>query len=103
MLKGKRVVSFIISVVLTISFIWTGCGGLYINAQGEQGTWKTAKELIKEKGFLNGVQMTETYTGSTGNDIGDGGIWKTRANFNPEVWREFFANSKAMGFDICKI
>ena len=103
MLKGKRVVSFIISVVLTITFIWTGFGGLYVNAQSEQSNWKTAKELIKEKGFLNGVQMIETYTHTTGNDIGDGGIWKTRANFNPEVWREFFANSKAMGFDICKI
>ena len=103
MLKNKRIISFIMSFVLIITLASINGGTVKVNADGQQTVWKTAKQLVKEKGFLNGVQMIETYTSSTGNDIGDGGIWKTRANFNPEVWREFFANSKAMGFDICKI
>ena len=103
MFKGRKIINSIVSVILAITFVITGFGIITVNAQGEQGNWKTAKELVKEKGFLNGVQMIETYTSSTGNDIGDGGIWKTRANYNSETWREFFANSKAMGFEICKI
>lgn len=101
-MKGKRVISFILSVALVITLVSVNSSTLLVGATGEQ-TWKTAKELIKEKGFLNGIQMIESYTKTPGNDIGDSGIWKTKENFKPEVWREFFANSKAMGFDICKI
>ena len=102
MLKCKRSISLIISVVMIITLAFNSTGALFTSA-AEQSNWKTAKELIKERGFLSGVQMVETYSGTTGNDIGDSGIWKTKANFNPEVWKEFFENSKAMGFDICKI
>ena len=68
-----------------------------------QKTWKTAKELIAEQGFLSGIQMFEASERSSGNDIGDGGIWGSEENFQPEVWKQFFVNSKAMGFQICKM
>ncbi len=103
MLKNNRIIRLFISMILVFTFVFTSCNMLFVSAAEEQKTWKTAKELISEDGFLNGIQMISTDSKSTGNDIGDGGIWKTRENFKPEIWHEFFANSKAMGFEICKI
>ncbi|MBO7520321.1 MAG: hypothetical protein J6T73_06035 [Clostridia bacterium] len=93
----KSIASFVL--IFLIAFSAFGC--ITVRADGGK-IWKTAEELIAEQGFINGVQMFESYQGSTGNDIGGGGPFGYSADFRPEVWKQFFANSKAMGFQICK-
>ena len=64
----KSIASFVL--IFLIAFSAFGC--ITVEADGGK-VWKTAKELIAEQGFINGVQMFESYQGSTGNDIGGGG------------------------------
>lgn len=96
---GKSILSLILTAVVLLSCV---SGFSVLADESTEIQWKTAKELIEERGFLNGIQMMETRSGSTGNDIGKAGFWGDAADFRPEAWKEFFANSKAMGYDICK-
>ena len=100
----KKISKGIISFVLAFILIFLSAVNIpQISAQEAKKQWKTADELIEELGFLNGIQMPAAYKNSYGGDIGEPYFYpNSRVNFQPEIWRQFFMDSKAAGFDICK-
>lgn len=101
----KKTVKRAVSVAVTIAMLLLTLIPMASTALAESPTqWKTYKELIKEKGFVNGIQQPWTIDGSIGQDIGAGVLNKYGATkFSEETYEKLFTNCKAMGFDICKL
>lgn len=103
MKKMQRFISGVLSLLI-ICLLFVNAVPTVSGAEAEKGNWKTFEELTKEKGFINGIQQPWFIQSSTGNDIGKSimdGYSKT--NFNESMFYEVFTNSKAMGFEICKL
>ena len=102
-MKNKHFIKISLAFCLTVALLVSCLSGLSASAAT---TTKATKQLIADSdNFLSGIQMMESYAGSYGDDIGGSGLYwfdHQGSAFNEEYWKEFFANSKAMGYKICK-
>ena len=100
---NKRLVSLVLTLLMitTVLFVPTAS----VSAAGtDKKEWKTFKQLVKEKGYLNGIQQPWMLESSTGNDIGRSVVYNYgKSNYNDESYYELFRNCKAMGFDIVQL
>ncbi len=101
LMKNSRLFKTLVVLVLCITMVLISIP--VSAATNSDSKWLTYKELIKQKGFVSGIQQGWFISGSTGNDWGhsilDG---YTVCNYNEEMFMKVFYNSKAMGFDIFK-
>ena len=99
----KKAVSLVVTLIMVISLLVVPATSVSA-AETTKKEWKTFEELVKEKGYLNGIQQPWMLETSTGNDIGRSAVYRYgRTNFNEESYYELFRNSKAMGFEIVQL
>ena len=73
-------------------------------AEKTEEKWLSFSELVQQKGYVNGLQQPYFVKSSTGNCWGKSwmdGYKKTI--YDEEMFKEFFYDTKAMGFDIAQL
>lgn len=99
----KKVTSLLLTVLMIVTLVVVPTTSVSA-AETTKKEWKTFDELVKERGYVNGIQQPWMLQTSTGNDIGSSACYGYGlTSYNDAAYYELFRNCKAMGFDVVQL
>ena len=103
-MKKSYVFRSLLAIVLAVALAVISLPVGVVSAESDDTTeWLTYTELVKQKGFVSGIQQCWFIPDSAGNDWGRSILNGYKiCNYNEEMFMKVFYNSKAMGFEIFK-